>query len=169
MEATDNAQPIAPTLRRRMRATRYELFSRNGHLVLRCHSPDAIGGFYNLDIHREPNAIVLRNMRKRGEALANRYRVEFIDITGDIVMPDIPEPERHKQEETTTDGTSLSAIRHRARRRGLVFSKSRKDGGLYRLAMADGSILLGANFDATLDEVQAFLAAAEEAEKPSAA
>jgi hypothetical protein len=29
--------------------------------------------------------------------------------------------------------------------------------------------LLGANFDATLDEVQAFLAAAEEAEKPSAA
>ena len=63
MEATDNAQPIAPTLRRRMRATRYELFSRNGHLVLRCHSPDAIGGFYNLDIHREPNAIVLRNMR----------------------------------------------------------------------------------------------------------
>src|SRR6516162_3105843 len=147
MEATDNAQPIAPTLRRRMRATRYELFSRNGHLVLRCHSSDAIGGFYNLDIHREPNAIVLRNMRKRGEALANRYRVEFIDITGDIVMPDIPEPERHKQEETTTDGTSLSAIRHRARRRGLVFSKSRKDGSLYRLAMADGSILLGANFD----------------------
>src|SRR6516164_7821658 len=94
-------------------------------LVLRCHSPDAIGGFYNLDIHREPNAIVLRNMRKRGEALANRYRVEFIDTTGDIVMPDIPEPERRKQEETTTDGTSLSAIRHRARRRGLVFSKSR--------------------------------------------
>ena len=41
--------------------------------------------------------------------------------------------------------------------------------GLYRLAMADGSILLGANFDATLDEVQAFLAAAEEAEKPSVA
>src|SRR6516162_959514 len=169
MEATDNAQPIAPTPRRRMRATRYELFANNGHLVLRCHSPDAIGGFYNLDIHREPNAIVLRNMRKRGEALANRYRVEFIDTTGDIVMPDIPEPERRKQEETTTDGTSLSAIRHRARRRGLVFSKSRKDGGLYRLAMADGSILLGANFDATLDEVQAFLAAAEEAEKPSAA
>ena len=30
---------------------------------------------------------------------------------------------------------------------------------------ADGSILLGANFDATLDEVQAFLASAEEAEK----
>jgi hypothetical protein len=163
MEATDNAQPIATTPRRRMRATRYELFARNGHLVLRCHSPDAIGGFYNLDIHREPNAIVLRNMRKRGEALANRYRVGFIDTTGDIVMPDIPEPERRKQEETTTDGTSLSAIRHRARRRGLVFSKSRKDGGLYRLAMADGSILLGANFDATLDEVQAFLAAAEEA------
>jgi hypothetical protein len=108
-------------------------------------------------------------MRKRGEALANRYGVEFIDTTGDIVMPDIPEPEHRKQEETTTDGTSLSAIRHRARRRGLVFSKSRKDGGLYRLAMADGSILLGANFDATLDEVQAFLAAAEEAEKPSAA
>jgi hypothetical protein len=101
-----------------------------------------IGGFYNLDIHREPNAIVLRNMRKRREALANRYRVEFIETTGDIVMPDIPEPEHRKQEETTTDGTSLSAIRHRARRRGLVFSKSRKDGGLYRLAMADGSILL---------------------------
>ena len=140
MEATDNAQPIAPTPRRRMRATRYELFARNGHLVLRCHSPDAIGGFYNLDIHREPNAIVLRNMRERGEALANRYRVEFIDTTGETVMPDIPEPERRKQEETTTDGTSLSAIRHRARRRGLVFSKSRKDGGLYRLAMADGSI-----------------------------
>src|SRR5215475_6435398 len=67
MEATDNAQPLAPTPRRRMRATRYDLFARNGHLVLRCHSPDAIGGFYNLDIHREPNAIVLRNMRKRGE------------------------------------------------------------------------------------------------------
>jgi hypothetical protein len=41
MEATDNAQPIASTPRRRMVATRYELFSRNGHLVLRCHSPDA--------------------------------------------------------------------------------------------------------------------------------
>jgi transposase InsO family protein len=82
MQATDNAQTIAPTPRRRMRATRYELFARNGHLVLRCHSPDAIGGFYNLDIHREPNAIVLRNMRKRGETLANRYRVEFIDATG---------------------------------------------------------------------------------------
>jgi hypothetical protein len=53
-------------------------------------------------------------MRKRGEALANRCRVEFIDTTGDIVMPDIPEPERRKQEETTTDGTSLSAIRHRS-------------------------------------------------------
>jgi len=36
-------------------------------------------------------------MRKRGEALANRYRVEFIDTTGDIVMPDIPEPEHRKQ------------------------------------------------------------------------
>ena len=56
---------------------------------------------------------MLRNMRKRGEALANRYRVEFIDTTGDILMPDIPEPEHRKQEETTTDGTSLSAIRHR--------------------------------------------------------
>jgi hypothetical protein len=75
-------------------------------------------------------------MRERGEALANRYRVEFIDTTGDTVMPDKPEPERRKQEETTTDGTSLSAIRHRAQRRGLVFSKSRKDGSLYRLAMA---------------------------------
>src|SRR5215467_2403291 len=98
-------------------------------------------------------AMMLRNMRKRGEALANRYRVEFIDTTGDIVMPDIPEPERRKQEETTTDGTSLSAIRHRARRRGLVFSKSRKDGGLYRLAMADG----GANFhlDASFESKRA--------------
>jgi hypothetical protein len=149
-----------------MRATRYELFARNGHLVLRCNSPDAIGGFYNLDINREPNAIVLRNMRKHGKALANRYRVEFIDTTGDITMPEPQESERRKQEEITADGTSVSAIRHRCRRRRLVFSKSRKG---YRLTMADGSVLLGANFDASLDDVQAFLAATKEAEKPSAA
>ena len=168
MEATDNAQPIAPTLRRRMRATRYELFSRNGHLVLRCHSPDAIGGFYNLDIHRQPTRLCC-------VTCASEARHWPTVIVWSLLTPQEtpscrtsrnPSAASRKRPRQTARAYRPFAIGHRGAdwcsvNRGRTAAST---GWPWRVC-----ILLGANFDATLDEVQAFLAAAEEAEKPRAA
>jgi hypothetical protein len=52
---TNIDQPEESVARKRMMwPTSYELFHRNGDIILRCYSPDAVGGFYDLD-RRQPD------------------------------------------------------------------------------------------------------------------
>jgi hypothetical protein len=91
IETNIDQQPEEPVARKRMIwPSSYELFQRNGDIILRCYSPDAVGGIVNLD-RREPTGSALHVLRRQGQYLARRYLVEFVDRTEQsIVLPEPP-------------------------------------------------------------------------------
>jgi hypothetical protein len=143
-----------------MTPTGYQLFERNGTVVLRCPSPDAMGGFFNLD-RRERTNLNIDELRRTGRALAERCGVPFIDRLPLVVVA--PAPRKPPRLRVRT-GTSDSAIRRRARAQGYAAQKSKKRTasdddmlGWRVVEVANGNVVLGARYDATLTDIHHFL------------
>src|SRR5262245_41371113 len=170
MEVTDNAQPIAPTLRRRMRATRYELFARNGHLVLRCHSPDAIVVDFTTWTSTESQTRLCCVTCASG---ARHWPT--------VIVWSSLTPQETSSCRTCRNPSAVSRKRPRQTARAYRPFAIGHGGADWcsvnrgrTVASTDWPWRMASSFWArtsttTLDEVQAFLAAAEDAEKPSAA
>jgi hypothetical protein len=108
--------------------TSYELFQRNGDIILRCYSPDAVGGIVNLD-RREPTGPALYALRRQGQHLARRYRVEFVDRTDQsIVLPEPPAPRAPvpRPVKVRARSDTENAVRKRARAMGFYLRKSKR-------------------------------------------
>jgi hypothetical protein len=138
----------------------YQLFEHNGTVVLRCLSPDAMGGFFNLD-RRECTNLNIDDLRRTGRALAQRCGVPFIDKLPLVVVAPAPgKPPRPR----VRIGMSDSAIRRRALAQGYAAQKSKKrtapDNDLlgWRVVeVANGNVVLGERYDATLADTHHFL------------
>ena len=64
-----------------MKPTKYELFKRDdGSVVLRAHSPEAVQGYFNVEIVKS-RAAYLPGLREHAEHLAARWGVPFEDKT----------------------------------------------------------------------------------------
>jgi hypothetical protein len=143
-----------------MTPTGYQLFERNGLVVLRCLSPDAMGGFFNLD-RRECTNLNIDDLRRTGRALAERCGVTFIDKLPMVVVA----PTARKSPRTRVrTGLSNSAIRRRALAQGYAAQKSKKRTasdddmlGWRVVEVANGNVVLGARYDATLTDIHHFL------------
>ena len=167
---TNIDQPEEPVARERMMwPTSYELFHRNGDIILRCYSPDAVGGFYNLD-RREPTGPALHALRRQGQHLARRYLVQFVDRTDQsIVLPEPPAPPAPASRAVRVRARSETenAVRKRARAMGFYIRKSRRratatedDRRKYMLVeITTGNAVTGTRYDALLDDIDAFLLA----------
>lgn len=160
---TNIDQPEEPVARERMMwPTSYELFHRNGDIILRCHSPDAVGGFYNLD-RREPTGLALHALRRQGQYLARRYLVQFVDRTDQSIVPAPASRAVRVRARSDTE----NAVRKRARALGFYVRKSKRrttatedDRRKYMLVeITTGNAVTGTRYDALLDDIDSFLLA----------
>ena len=63
-----------------MKPTRYELLEDKGRIILREFSPDAIQGYWNVEVMRlhEPGR-PLQGLRRHAQSLADHWRVPLED------------------------------------------------------------------------------------------
>ena len=170
--ATPPETPDPPA--RRLTPTAVALLARDdGSLVLRAESPDAVGGAYNVD-RDENSPQARRRMRSRGQELALQYGVQFIDYTlpeppvldAKPEAPTIAKPAPKRAPLSAGPSQSEGAIRHRAVRMRYAVHRSRcrgqptaEDRHEYRLVTAGDEVVLGPHFDATLQDIAAYLEA----------
>jgi hypothetical protein len=145
----------------------------DGTLVLRAESPDAVDGFYNVD--RDENSPQARwRMRRRGQELARQHGVQFTDFTppeppvtdAKPKAPVIVKPAPKRAPLSAGRSQTATAIRHRAVRLGFALHKSYRSGEPtaddqhgYRLLTTGGEVVMGQHFDASLQDIAAYLEA----------
>jgi hypothetical protein len=170
-ETNIDQQSKEPVARKRMMwPSSYELFQRNGDIILRCYSPDAVGGIINLD-RREPTGPALSALRRQGQYLARRYLVEFLDRTEQsIVLPEAspaPPAPASRPIRIRARSNTENAVRKRARAIGFYVRKSKRrttatedDRRNYMLVeITTSNTVMGARYDALLDDINSFLLA----------
>ena len=62
-----------------MKPTKYELFERDGAIVLRGYAPEAQNGWFNVEVVKRNSCRTIPNLRKHAEHLAARWGVPFED------------------------------------------------------------------------------------------
>jgi hypothetical protein len=65
-----------------MRPTKYELLQDGDRVILRAHSPDALQGFWNVEVVRRGVGQSLQGLRKHAEHLAKSWGVPLEDRLG---------------------------------------------------------------------------------------
>ena len=65
-----------------MKPTKYELFEDNDHVILRAHSPEAVQGWFNVEVVKRCGARSLPGLRKHARHLAEVWGVPFEDKLG---------------------------------------------------------------------------------------
>ena len=166
--------PATATPVKRLVPTAITLLLRDdGMLVLRAESPDAVDGFYNVD--RDENSPQARwRMRRRGQELARQHGVQFTDFTPPEPPVTDPKPKAPVIGKPAPKRAPLSAglsqtataIRHRAVRLGFALHKSYRHGEPtaddqhgYRLLTTGNEVVMGQHFDASLQDIAAYLEA----------
>ena len=67
-----------------MKPTKYELFERDGAIVLRGYAPEAQNGWFNVEVVNRISWRTIPNLRKQAAHLAARWGVPFEDkLVGD--------------------------------------------------------------------------------------
>jgi|tagenome__1003787_1003787.scaffolds.fasta_scaffold20028966_2 hypothetical protein len=67
-----------------MKPTKYELFERDGAIVLRGYAPEAQDGWFNVEVVNRISWRTIPNLRKQAAHLAARWGVPFEDkLVGD--------------------------------------------------------------------------------------
>ena len=62
-----------------MKPTKYELFERDGAIVLRGYAPEAQNGWFNVEVVNRISWRTIPNLRKQAAHLAARWGVPFED------------------------------------------------------------------------------------------
>ena len=70
-----------------MKPTSYEILERNGDVILRAISSEAVQGFWNVEIVKAGSGKPLHGLRKHAEHLAQANSVPLIDNTGGLRFP----------------------------------------------------------------------------------
>ena len=65
-----------------MKPTKYELFERDGAIVLRGYAPEAQNGWFNVEVVNQLSWRTIPNLRKQAAHLAARWGVPFEDKLG---------------------------------------------------------------------------------------
>lgn len=60
-----------------MKPTRYELLEENGNVILRAYSPDAVQGYYNVEVVKTSGSKSLPGLRRHAEHLAKAHNVQL--------------------------------------------------------------------------------------------